>query len=101
LDRIGNLLPEERRIIEQSLRAKDEQIGHSIKTFVTAQRSLRRPKVLWANLSYSDWQETSIAVMLDFSSNCCKMQTIIALPSHGNTTNYHLFHLTSIPIVSL
>lgn len=41
LDRIGNLLPEERRIIEQSLRAKDEQIGHSIKTFVTAQRSLR------------------------------------------------------------
>ncbi|CEJ62510.1 hypothetical protein PMG11_11007 [Penicillium brasilianum] len=32
LDRIGNLLPEERRIIEQSLRAKDEQKGHSIKT---------------------------------------------------------------------
>ncbi|KAJ6063689.1 hypothetical protein N7499_012369 [Penicillium canescens] len=33
LDRIGNLLPEERRIIEQSLRAKDEKIGHSIKTY--------------------------------------------------------------------
>lgn len=32
LDRIGKLLPEERRIIEQSLRAKDEKIGHSIKT---------------------------------------------------------------------
>ncbi|KAJ5297272.1 uncharacterized protein N7443_008165 [Penicillium atrosanguineum] len=32
LDRIGDLLPEERRIIEQSLRAKDEKIGHSIKT---------------------------------------------------------------------
>lgn len=40
LDRIGNLLPEERRIIEQSLRAKDEKIGHSIKTFVTCSTSL-------------------------------------------------------------
>ncbi|GFG16303.1 hypothetical protein IFM61392_09435 [Aspergillus lentulus] len=32
LDRIGKVLPEERRIIEQGLRAKDEKIGHSIKT---------------------------------------------------------------------
>lgn len=38
LDRIGKLLPEERRIIEQSLRAKDEKIGHSIKTFVTCSK---------------------------------------------------------------
>ncbi|KAB8254531.1 hypothetical protein BDV32DRAFT_132200 [Aspergillus pseudonomiae] len=32
LNRIGTVLPEERRIIEQSLRAKDEKMGHSIKT---------------------------------------------------------------------
>ena len=35
LNRIGTVLPEERRIIEQSLRAKDENMGHSIKTSVT------------------------------------------------------------------
>ncbi|PIG82100.1 hypothetical protein AARAC_000013 [Aspergillus arachidicola] len=32
LDRIGNVFPEDRRIIEQGMRAKDENIGHSIKT---------------------------------------------------------------------
>ncbi|KAE8133581.1 hypothetical protein BDV38DRAFT_274159 [Aspergillus pseudotamarii] len=31
LDRIGELFPEERRIIEEGLRIKDENIGHSIK----------------------------------------------------------------------
>lgn len=35
LDRIGELFPEERRIIEEGLRIKDENIGHSIKAFVT------------------------------------------------------------------
>jgi DNA-directed RNA polymerase subunit F len=35
LDRIGEVLPVERRIIEQVLLAKDQNIGHSIKTFVT------------------------------------------------------------------
>ncbi|KAF9887222.1 hypothetical protein FE257_010476 [Aspergillus nanangensis] len=32
LDRVGRLLPEERRIIDQAMHAKDKKIGHGIKT---------------------------------------------------------------------